>query len=443
LLSRNTVCFVSWLMVALAFPALADAAESSQITGVSAAQLFAAAEKAEASGASADAESIYRALAKDPNPDIRHEARFRHAQLLERQQRYKDAALLMREILDEKPDAQTVRLELARLLNILGDTAGARRALRQAQAGGLPPDVAQVVDQYAAALRSTHKPLGLSLELALAPSTNVNRATRAKTLDTIIAPFDLSEDARAKSGIGLRSGGQAYARMTVGSGIEATARLSGQSSLYRDGQFNDAVAAGQIGLEARRGKTLLRPQIGRSYRWYGQRLYATTNTFSLSAIRPLGRRSQVEIQGGVGWANYRTNDLQDGNIYDASITIEHAFNARAGGSLSLSGQRQTAVDPGFATASGGIALLVWQDWGKATLFATANTAHLEADTRLFLFPKRRNEWLMRISAGASLRHIKLVGFSPVVRVNYERNWSTIGIYDYRSLNGEIGLARAF
>jgi outer membrane protein len=418
------------------------AAVPSRVDGLTAAQVFEIAAKAQAAGDLSSAETVYLTLAKDPNPDIRAEARFRHGQLLETQHRYKDAALLYRAILDEKPDAQRVRLELAKVYALMGDMPGARRALRQAQAGGLPPEVAQVVDQYAAALRS-FKPVSMSLEVSLAPSTNVNRATSAKTLDTIIAPFDLSDDARAKSGLGLRIGGQVFARLPVKPKLQLTARLSGQSNLYRDSQFDDAVTAAQIGAELQLGKVQLRPQIGRSYRWYGHSLYATTNSVSINFSRPIGRRAQLEVQGGAGWADYRTNDLQDGQIYDASISYERALTPRSGGSFTLSGQRQVAADRGYSTTSGGANLVVWREMGKATVFANAGLYRLEGDARLFLFPDRRKEWLGRAGIGATFRQIKIAGFSPVVRLNYERNKSTVGIYDYSSLSGDIGITRAF
>ena len=36
-----------------------------------------------------------------------------------------------------------------------------------------------------------------------------------------------------------------------------------------------------------------------------------------------------------------------------------------------------------------------------------------------------------------------LGFAPLVRVSFERNASTIGLYDYSRLASEFGPARAF
>jgi len=414
-----------------------------EVSGLSAPQVFEIAARAEQAGDLPAAEEIYTVLAQNPEADIRSEARFRHARLLQAQKRYRDAAVLLRAILDEKPQAQPARLELAKVLALMGDEGGARRALRQAQATGmLPADIARVVDQFAAALRSM-KPFGGSVELALAPSSNINRATSATTLDTIIAPFELSDDARAQSGLGVRIGGQGYLRLPLNDQLRVTARVSGQASLYRQHAFDDVVGAAQLGLEGQSGRMRVRPLVGRSHRWFGGDLYATTDTVSLNIARPIGKRTQVEAEAGVGWSDYRLNDLQDGKIYDASLSIEHAFSARTGGSLSLSAQRQAARDAGYATKSGGGGLLAWHEWGRTTLYATASLYRLEADARQFLYLKRRTEWLVRASAGATLRRFTWHAFAPVVRVSYERNRSTVGIYDYRRFGPEIGISRAF
>jgi hypothetical protein len=77
------------------------------------------------------------------------------------------------------------------------------------------------------------------------------------------------------------------------------------------------------------------------------------------------------------------------------------------------------------------------------MFGTATGSLLEADKRLFLFPERRKEWYGRGGAGVVFRQIQVAGFSPVVRVSYERNWSTVGIYDYRRITTDFGITRAF
>lgn len=429
-------------MVASLAPAYERALAEDQAQYLSPAALFDTAQRAEERGEFALAFALYGSLAGHPNIAIRSEARFRHAALLRRLNRLAEAATLYRAIIDEQPDAQPVRLELAAVLAQMGDIAAARRALRQAQAGGLPPDVALMVQQFAAALRS-RKPWGGSFELALAPDSNINRATSATTLDTVIAPLTLSQDARARSGLGLKESSQVYARFDLGRRVTLVSRLSSQATLYRASAFNDVSGSALLGLEWRLGGDRLTPSAGATWRWYGGPLYARTQSLSLDWLHPLGRRAQLDSGASVNRVRYRANGLQDGLIYTASLGYERALSARAGFSLSLAANRQTARDPGYATASGTLGATLWREGGKTTLFASATASRLEADARLGLFAQRRRDGFWRVGAGAVFRQITVAGFSPVVRVAYERNASSVGIYDFRRVSTDLGITRAF
>ncbi len=422
--------------------ALAAPTQESEQRQVSAVELFALAARTEAAARPGDAETMYRALARDPDAEVRAEARFRLGQLLERLGRKREAATTYRALLDEKPGAARVRLELARLLTQLGDEGAARRELRQAQAGGLPPQVAQIVDQFAAALRS-RKPWGASLEVALVPDSNVNRATDAATLDTVLAPLQLSRDARAQSGLGVRAAGQLYARVPIAPNLALVPRVSGQGDFYRQGRFNDVSASGLVGLEWSLGRDRLRPSIGGTQRWYGGSPYARTATAAIDWQHPLGRKAQLTTSATIAGTTYRGNALQDGLLLNAALSYERAFSARAGGSITLSATRQTARDPGYATASGAASLLGWREFGRTTVYATAGLRRLEGDARLFLFPERRRDWNLSLGAGATFRRLQVHGFAPLVRLDWERNRSTVGIYAFIRKAATIGLTRAF
>lgn len=417
-------------------------AEQRELPGLSAAHLFDLADQARVAGRLADAEAIYIALARDPDADVRAEARFRHGMLLADAKRYSEAAVIFRALLDEKPQAARVRLELARVLAAMGDEGRARQQLRQAQASGLPPEVAQVVDRFASALRS-NRSFGGNFELAVAPDSNINRATDAKQLDTILAPLNLSDDAREQSGLGLHLSGQLFARIVLTPSLTLVPRLSGDGTLYRSSQFNDTSESALLGLEWRSGGDRLIPSIGYSWRQYGGDAYARTKTADLRWIHRLGRRSQSDIGFSFGRSRYLRNSLQDGNMFSLSASVERAISARDGIGITVQGMRQTARDRGYATASGAVTLVGWHDMGKTTLFANGTVRRLESDAQLFPFLDRRKEWYLRASLGATFRQIQVAGFSPVLRASWERNSANIAIYDYRRVSVDIGITRAF
>lgn len=432
------VAIAAFSIFASAFPAAAQEAR----TGLSATDVFVAAEQAKAAGQAAEALALYDALTHDPDAEIRAEARFRKGMLLADGKHYTEAAVAFRALLDEKPGAARVRLELARVLAALGDERGARRSLQQAQAAGLPPDVALVVDQFANALRSTRK-IGGSFEAAFAPDSNVNRATSARTLDTIIAPLTLSDDARAKSGIGIKLAGQGYARIPLSSTLAVLPRLSARGNFYRAGEFNDVSGSALIGLEWQGKRDRVTPSIGPTWRWYGGKPYASTQALTIDWLHAASRRSQITVSASASRSRYSLNTLQDGGLFNLGMTIEHATSARGGIGVSASATRQTARDPGYATMSEGAAIFGWREMGKMTVFASAGVHRLDGDARLFLFPDRRREWLYQVSGSATLRQLTLWSFAPLVRVGWERNVSTVGIYDYRRLSADFGITRGF
>ena len=421
--------------------AVAADAPARKIDGLSAFDLFALAERQQAAGKTASAITIYDGLAHDPSADIRAEARFRKAALLALGKRYKDAAVLLRSILDEQPEATSVRLELARVLALMGDEVAARRALRQAETSGLPADVAATVQQFSRALRSTRR-FGGSLELSFAPDSNVNRATDARTLDTVVAPLTLSREARAQSGLGVKTVASAFLRHPLTDSLTLLPRVAMVGSFHRKSDFNDMSGSALLGVEWGTAADRVTSSIGGSVRHYGDRPYARSAIVTVDWLHPIGDRAQLLTDVSASKVVYSANPLQSGALYDLRLTYERALGARRGVSVGMNVTRQLAKDPGYGAVSGGINAFVWQELGGATAFASIETRHFESDARLFLFTDRRREWFIAGKIGATFRQLKVHGFAPVVRLGWERNFSTVGLYDYRRLSGEFGLSRA-
>ena len=113
-------------------------------------QMLILAEQMIRDGRAAQAESILQLLARDPKADVRNEARYRQAMLLEARGENRGAAVLLRRILDDRPGAAPVRLKLATMLHKMGDESSALRDLRALRTSELPPNVARFVDRMSA-----------------------------------------------------------------------------------------------------------------------------------------------------------------------------------------------------------------------------------------------------------------------------------------------------
>ncbi|MGR6331196.1 surface lipoprotein assembly modifier [Sphingomonas sp. XXL09] len=434
---------MAWLLAATVCPVGAASAQTDAGPAhLGAVDVFDLAGRAAAEGRDADALKLYDALSHDPDVEVRSEALFRKGQLLAAQERWREAALAYRLLLDAKPGAARVRLELAMVLARLGDEIGARRQLRLAQAAGLPPDVAEQVSQFSRALRSP-KRLGGSVELTLAPDTNVNRGTQARTLDTVIAPLLLDRDARETSGIGLRLRASGFAKQPVTDRISLIARATGSADLYRSGSTNDILATALLGIEWRGPRDQMGVTYGIGKRWYGGRAFADTYPLTGEWLHQIGRTTQLTANVSRSAIRYDRNRLQDGTLYDVSLSAEHALSAQSGIAIGGGVTRQTALDPSYASWSVGPLVYGWREWGRTTVFASATGRRLIGDERNLLFTDKRQEWFLSSRVGLIARQWSVHGLSPTVRVGFERNFSTVSIYDYQRTFAELGLSRTF
>ena len=420
-----------------------DRVETPGQVQLSAEQLFVFAAEAQAAGDFAAAETAYRALATNPDIELRTEARFRLALMLaDDLGKHREAAVLFREILDEKPGAARVRIELARMQAMLGNLGAAERELRSAQAAGLPPEVEQQIRFYAAAL-SAQKPFGGSVAIAFAPDSNINRATRSDTLGTIIGDFTLDEDAKARSGLGIALRGQAYFRTGIDKRSQLLVRASTYANLYRAEQFDDIAFSIQAGPEYISGKDRINISGEATWRWYGLDPYSFSAGAGATWQHPMGQKAQLRLDGRIADVNNRRNRLQDATNVLLAASYDRAFSAKFGGGLQVSGNREAARDPGYSTTSGGLTAYLFREIGQTTLTASAGYSRLEADRRLFLYPRRRVDDRLQASIGGHFRFLKLGSFAPTVKVGWEKNKSTVEIWDYSRISAEFGITSAF
>ena len=409
---------------------------------VTAGQMLNLAEEMIRRGENDHAESILDLLARDPDSDVRNEARSRHARLLLSLGESRKSAALLRRVLDEKPNAIPVRLQLAQLLDKMGDTEGAWRQVRAIHAGGLPPSVARIIDRYSAALRA-QRLHGASLEVAIAPDSNINHATRSETLGTIFGDFQIADDAKAKSGTGLSLSGQAFHRLAISGDAKLLFRASGFANLYPHGRFNDVAADLAAGTEFSFGRDQLQLELGATQRWYGQKPYTRSARLAGTFVHPLGSRTLLRVTSSAALMDNQLNNLQDGKRYSGQVQFERALTPTTGLVASLTLDRQALKDPGYATLGWRAGLTGWHDVGRTTFTAGVELGRLHADKRLLLLPERREERYTRFSLGTSLRQLQYYGFAPVLRFSIERNRSSIAFYDFRRTRTEMAIVRAF
>lgn len=440
-------------MLLAAAPLLAPAAVAAQVPSgddigaapiqLDATGLFRVAERAEAAQDWAVAEVAYRALAEDPDPELHTEARFRLALLLaDRLGNPAQAGQVLYRILAEKPGAARVRLELARVEAQMGRRAAAARALRGLQGAQLPPEVERMVRFFSGTLAAA-RAFGGSIEVAALADGNANRATRSDTLGTVIGDFTLDRDARARPGLGMTMQAQGQARAGIAPQADLLVRISGSADIYQEHRFDNIALALQAGPDFASGRDRIRLSAGPVWRWYGGRPYSMAWGGAAEWQHPVGQRSRLRIDGAINATDNRRNALQNGTVLSAGLSLDRVVSQRLGGGVQVQASRTTARDPGYADVTAGGTLYVFRSMGAATLVLSGSYSRLEADARLFLYPRRRRDDRFSAMASATMDRAPIAGFAPFARVRAERNRSTVEIYAYSRLAVEAGLSRSF
>ncbi|MFL6759264.1 surface lipoprotein assembly modifier [Sphingomonas sp.] len=440
--ARSILVAVAVLTVPAALPTGGASATAATVVKANAAQMFALADEARLRGDNALAETIYRTMFADVSAEVGLEAHFRLAALETKRGNLAKAAILLRQVVDARPTAAPARLALAQLLDRMGDRESAWRQIRAMNASGLPPAVARLIDRYSQALRG-QRPFGASLEVAVAPDSNINRATRSDTLGTVLGDFEIGPEGKAKSGTGLALNGQMYRRLPLGGDSDLLVRASGFANLYRHKAFDDVAADLAIGPELNLGRNRLQLELGATQRWYGLKPFMRSARVGATLSHPLGGRAFLRLSGTTALIDNQLNDLEDGRSFSGQASVERALGATTGVAATLGIDRRSLRNPGYSTTGWRGGLTAWRDVGRMTLTVGAELGRLGADERLALFPHKRSDRYSRLSMGATFRQLEWRGFAPVLRFSIERNRSSVEFYDYRRTRTEMGVVRAF
>jgi hypothetical protein len=407
----------------------------------SAAQLFALADKLYQDADLAGAAEVLRALTLDKHPELRAEARFRLAAIEEKQGDLEGAARTLRELLGEQPDANPARLELARILSLLGQTSEARGELTRAEAMGLPPEVEQNVRRFSSGLRTARK-RGLTVELTAGPDSNVNRSTSSLFVDTIIAPFELDADARQQKALGYSGSLRGYSRDRIG-GVNLLSNAALRADLSDKPRFNDVQMALDTGPELIVRRARVRPAALYERRWFGGDLYSSGAGGVLELLAPLGPRTQLGLSASLLHQTIAKNPGQDGWRSALNADLTHAF---ASGLTARATLRYAALDARINPESlrqAGAGLLLAREWQPLTLFGEVDYTRTDGIEPIFLFGKTRHDRRWDFIVGAIFNQGRIGGFSPLLRLTHSNSDANIAIYEYRRTRLDIGVTRSF
>lgn len=362
----------------------------------------------------------------------------------------KQAAKEFRLVLRDRPDMVRARLELARVLMLEGKDAAADHHFRLAEeAADLPPEIARTIRDQRGVIRDRRK-WHLNLDFGLAPDSNVNNATDARTIDVSVGngkiPIELNEAARRRSGVGQVATASGGVKLRLSDGVAML--------IDADGQFVNQTgkAADDISLLLAAGPELTTKDGARFsvqalgvQRWYGGRSATTGGGVRLSYQKDLGAGARVGLQLDSRRITSGYGEAFGGWQHALYASYERVVNKAMVASFNAFVRRDDLVSNAYSSTEvgGNIGIGGELPWGlNAGMSGGVSRVLFDAPLQ-FLSPDSRRDWRFNARAYLGARSVRVAGFSPSVTYTYNGIDSTVGLYQISRHRIQFGLARYF
>ena len=356
---------------------------------------------------------------------------------------YADAIVRLHRVLVVEPAAVRVRLELGRAYFLNREYENAERQFLFARAGKLPPNVLNNVDRYLIAIRSL-RTFTYSFAFSAASDSNRNAGPATDTISLYGLPFQLSQSAKASSGVGLALDAGLEWAPVVKLPLKWRFGTLLHRAQYRQTAFDDMTVAAYTGphLTLRRWDFNLLGTVAR--RWYGDRGYLNMAATSADATYFITTRLGLGAALSSNYFTYPQNNLQDGWGHNLSVNFFYtptpASIVRGSASFGVQGARIAA----YASHVQQFGLAYTRESkGGITIGLSPTYTHIDYQAPLAAFNTTRIDHQFSVQVTLLNRRIDWDGFTPRVLYTYTRNASSIPLYTFNRNRVEFGVTRAF
>lgn len=346
------------------------------------------------------------------------------------------------DILAENPNLLRVRLELADALYEAGEPDLAEYQLQLVLSAELPPIVRRNVETY---LTQVERSQGLTtnLSFALVQDSNIASATSSETVELYGLPFQLSEEAQERSSLGLNTGIDVLYRMRASRSTDWVMQGVADYTQYERDGFNELNGLAKVGPVFRLGGARLGVLGTGLYRLVDSRTY----------------------EYGAGGEVYFETRMDERLLTRVTLRSRREFNALNPDRDGTRWEAQTLLRQGFGRGFADVTAAVWRDdkridaysetgvrvSGTAVLnFADGMTwvpgilfLHRAFDEALAAFDRVRKEDFFALSLRVLKRDWRVWGFAPSIGFQYETNSSTVALYDFDRIKGQVMFTRQF
>ncbi len=349
----------------------------------------------------------------------------------------------LRAALVRKPGAIRIRLELARAFYLAHDYENALRQFQRARAGNPPPEVIATIDRFMADIRRNKK-WSYHFGLAVAPDSNINGATSAREAVLLGVPFELGDDARRQSGIGVAIETRGEIAPSIGDGLRLRIGVGLDRREYHGGRFDDSILTAEAGPNLIRGRWDASLLASGFRRWFGQTRRIGGAGIRLEANYFPDSRTAVPVGLSVQRIRYADAPAYDATLYAVQTGLARVLSPSSVIIAKVGASRQQAT-AGYASNR---SLSLGLSWaldmrGGFSIQVEPLVAKSRYDAPDPFALVRRQDLLRQVSFSIVNRTIVLSRFTPRLSYTLARRGSSVELYRYSQRRLEIGFTSDF
>ena len=359
------------------------------------------------------------------------------------QKDYDTAISLFRRILVREPNAERVRLELARTFFLKGDYDNADRQFRFARAGDIDDAVKANVDRFLSAINRLRE-WTVNFSFALAPDTNQNAATSASQVSIFGLPFALDKGARKQSGVGVAGNIGGEWSPILDDNLKARIGADLYRVEYSGGQFDDMTISAYGGpqlLFANWDVSLLATGFKR---WFANQDYVSGAGGKLAV--DYGITSNWVVGASLGGQSVTNAFIpeQSGPLWSVQSQVAYVLSPSSLFQLQLGFNRQEAQIAPYSYS------WVWFGGGYSQDLPYGFSAGFQPsyfitryDAMLPAFGRTRSDDAIMLAFTLLNRRFDYHGFTPRFSYVFTEQHSNIPIYSFTRSQFQIGLTSLF
>lgn len=405
---------------------------------------LAVAEQFYEAGEYGSAEDILRELTKADGQEIdKTQIAFLLGMIAVQREAYSRAEEIFRAILDERPETIRVRLELARVLFAQKRDQAAAYHFRLALSAELPEETIQNIRLFLNLIEQ-RRSWRINAQIGVAPDSNISAGPKDQTVELFGLPFELDDDARERSGLGLSSSLSAEVYPRINDHWRLELRGGGSISDYENIQFDD------IFLFAEGGPRLQKPDMSVSLlgsysrRFFGGAGYSHSAGGKVAFSKGLTSRTRLNIRFSGARARYDRDSRRNGPVYSLGVTGVQIVDRVSTLQSSITVTREQSSDQALRNTQYVL------NGSYRREFPLGVTAQFGPDVYYRLFDNFtpidavvRRDLTIGGSIFLTKRDWRIGGFAPVISYQYLHNQSNADRFDYSRHRANVGLTRTF